>query len=67
MDEAWRYYAKWIQSDGERQMPYDFVHMWNIKTNKKPKKKEDTEDRKAVTRGEHKWLKRGDYMVTDGN
>ena len=50
MDEAWWYHAKWIKSD----MPYDFAQTWNIKTNKKPKKKEhiDTENRKAVTRGE---------------
>jgi len=35
--------------------------------NQRKKKHVDTEDRKAVTRGEHKWLKRGEYMVTDGN
>ena len=30
MDEHW-YYAQWNKSDGERQMLYDFMHMWNIK------------------------------------
>lgn len=36
--------------------------------NQRKKKHMDAEDRKAVTReGKHKWLKRGDYMVRDGN
>ena len=26
------YYAKWSRSDRERQMPYDFTDMWNLKT-----------------------------------
>ena len=30
IDGLWGYYAKWNKSDGERQMPYDFTHMWNI-------------------------------------
>ena len=32
---TWEYYAKWNKSDGERQIPYDFTHMWNLKI--KPK------------------------------
>ena len=26
------YYAKWHKSDRERQIPYDFTYMWNIKS-----------------------------------
>ena len=37
MKGPWRYDAKGNKSDGERQIPYDFIHMWNLK--KKPKKK----------------------------
>lgn len=25
------YYAKWNESDRERQIPYDFTYMWNLK------------------------------------
>ena len=25
------YYAKWNKSDRERQIPYDFTYMWNLK------------------------------------
>ena len=28
-------YAKWNKSDREIQIPYDFTHMWNIKTQNK--------------------------------
>ena len=38
MDRPWGYYVKWNKSDRERQMPYDFSHMWNIK-NKQTKNK----------------------------
>ena len=31
LDELQRYYAKWDKSDGERQIPYDFIHMSNLK------------------------------------
>jgi len=33
------YYAKWNKSDKERQIPYDFTYIWNLrnKTNKKQK------------------------------
>ena len=26
------YYAKWSKSDRERQIPYNFTSMWNVKT-----------------------------------
>ena len=25
------YYTKWSKSDRERQIPYDFIYMWNLK------------------------------------
>ena len=31
MDGPRGYYAKWNKSDRERQMPYDFTYMWNLK------------------------------------
>ena len=31
MDRAKEYYAKWNKSVQERQMPYDFTHMWNLR------------------------------------
>ena len=31
MDGPWGYYAKWNKSDRERQIPYDFTYMWNLK------------------------------------
>ena len=31
MDGPRGYYAKWNKSDKERQIPYDFTHMWNLK------------------------------------
>ena len=27
----WEHYAKWKKSDRERQIPYDFTYMWNLK------------------------------------
>lgn len=35
MDGLWACYAKWNKSDGETQIPYDFIHMWDIKKNMK--------------------------------
>ena len=32
MDEPRRHYAKWNKSDRERQIPYDFTYMWNLKS-----------------------------------
>ena len=31
MDGPRDYQTKWSQSDRERQIPYDFVYMWNLK------------------------------------
>ena len=33
MDGPRGYYAKWNMSDRERQIPYDFTYMWNLKKN----------------------------------
>ena len=38
MDGLWAYYAKWNKSDGETQILYDFIHMWDIKKKNKWKK-----------------------------
>lgn len=32
-DETGEYFVKWNKSDGERQIPYDFIQTWNIKLN----------------------------------
>ena len=45
MDGAREYNAKQSQSVRERQIPYDFTHMWNLRINKqmsKGKKRERT-------------------------
>jgi len=41
MDGAREYNAKWNKSVRERQVPYDFTHMWNLrnKTNEQRQKK----------------------------
>ena len=31
MDEPKRYYAKWDKLVNERQIPYDFIYMWNLR------------------------------------
>ena len=65
-------------SDREKQIPYDFTHMWNTKKKKKkqskinePKKKENAENTIAVTRGKRwrrvKWVKGNTCKVEDGN
>ena len=62
MDVPWGYYAKWNKSGGERQIIYDFNHMWNIskvKINKTNKNKQiDTEDRLVATRGERRLVRK---------
>ena len=62
MDGPGEYHAKWNKSEGKRQIPYDFTHMWTIKkqpTNKQSEQSKsnknrykDTETRGVVTRGE---------------
>ena len=37
MDGTGGYYAKWNKSDRERQIPYDFTHIWNLKKTKQNK------------------------------
>ena len=37
MDGPLGYYTKWNKLVGERQIPYDFTHMWNKTTKQKPK------------------------------
>ena len=31
MDAPRGYYAEWTMSNRERQIPYDFIYMWNVK------------------------------------
>ena len=65
MDGAKEYTAKWNKSVRERQTPYDFTQMWNLrnKTNEQKGKKErerekprnrplTVENKLMVTRGE---------------
>ena len=33
MDGPRDYHTKWRKSEGERQIPYDIAHMWNLKHN----------------------------------
>ena len=34
MDGYWNYYTKWNKPYRERQIPYDFTNMWNLKEKK---------------------------------
>ena len=57
------HYTKWNKADRERQIPYDFTHMWNAKRKHKQKnklyeqnkphkdKQVDTANRAEVTEG----------------
>ena len=56
MDSPWMYYARWNKSDRERQIPYDFTYMWNLKNTTNKTKLIDTENRMMVGRG---WKGRG--------
>lgn len=49
MDESIGYYAKWNKSYRERQIPYDFTYMWNLKNRNKTVI--DTENKWVVDRG----------------
>ena len=40
MDGPRGYYAKWNKSDRERQTPYDFTYMWNLRTQNKQTNKQ---------------------------
>ena len=73
MDGPWGFYAKGNKLDGERQMPYNIIPMWNIKAKKKDNKKSeqsklnknkhiDTEERVVVTRGKGVRLGRAGEM-----
>ena len=35
MDGPRGYYAKWNKSDRERQIPYNFIYVWNLKSKNK--------------------------------
>ena len=38
MDGYWNYYTKWNKPYRERQIPYDFTKMWNLKEQKQMNK-----------------------------
>ena len=63
MDEHKGYYAKWNWKDRERQLPYDFTSMWNLKLKKtnKTKQKQTHRYRKQTgncqSRGVWEWVK----------
>ena len=44
MDGPRGYYAMWNKLNGERQILYDFTHMWNLKNKTKNKKKQTETD-----------------------
>ena len=47
MDGPWGYYPKWNKSEGERQILYDFTHMWNIKNQKQNKLTNQTKQKQT--------------------
>ena len=62
VDGAREYNAKQNKSVRERQIPYDFTHLWNLrnKTNKQRKKRESDKPRNRFLNMENK------LMVTRG-
>ena len=50
MDGTWGHYAKWNESDKEKQMLPDLTYIWNPKT-KQSKNLTDTEKGLVVARG----------------
>ena len=42
MDGLRGYYAKWKKLDRERQMSYDFIHMWKLKNNQPSRTEADS-------------------------
>ena len=55
MDGHTVFYAKWNKADRERQIPYDFTCMWNLKSQAKNKQKTrllNTEHKLVFVRGE---------------
>ena len=59
MDESRKYNAKQNKPVRERQIPYDFTHVWNLRNKRKQTKKkknkktnQKTENKLMVTRGE---------------
>ena len=47
----WGHYAKWNKSDRERQIPYDFIYMWNLR-----KKTSEQTKQNAQARNTEWWL-----------
>ena len=53
MDGPWGNYAKWNKSHKERQIPYDFTYMLNLKKTKQTKQNKDhrSENKMMVAKG----------------
>ena len=54
MDKPREYYGQWNKSVRKRQIPYDFIYMWNLK-NYTNKIETVIESRLMVARGEGIW------------
>ena len=68
VDGSWEYHAKWNKSDGKKQEPHDFTHMWNVKqkaTNEQKNKFIDIDNRILVTWRE--WGVEGGQRVSRGS
>ena len=66
IDGSRGYYVKWNKSDSEKQIPYDFTYMWNLrnKTNQQIKQKHTYKEKKlVVTSGEEFWMKDTNYQL----
>ena len=47
IDKPWGHYAKWSESDRKRQILYDFIYTWNLKTKPNTKTKSKSIDLKS--------------------
>ena len=78
MDGLWGHCAKWNQSDGERQIPYDFIDVkykkqtkkWiteQTKQNQTTRYREQSSNYQRGRFGDAKWDKGVNSMVTERN
>ena len=66
------YHAQWKKSDGERQTPYDFTYMWNLKKqskwiNKNQKQTKYRERTDGLPRGESRGDEQNGWRVLGDN
>ena len=70
VDGAREYNAKWNKSFRERQIPYDFTYMWNLrnKTSEQIKKRERDKPKNILLTAENKLIvRRGEVRGKMGN